>query len=337
MHWARVTWRVRIRLRTNPDIGQSILLGSYLGVVAKDPILAPISFSDWRNKGLEPFKKRMLAEVEAKFEFPTNIKHWILQSLGVKWCNFKTSLKAEHWDSRPVEEIMEAVPAGVDSVQWYQLISKWSQPQDKSVQDRLLLWKINRTRKDGSWSSEEARQKWAHASEMLAEEGLMPEDGNFEANEKVFKAIMGSEHPGRVRTQGFGVIPSRYFPHSTTTPCISSGGNTAFDRVVKLEEVVRILQNEVRQLKENSKGQHPPPGSSTMVLDHNQAMIENVSAKTSAETIDSSTIPLINNFLMVAFRIIWNRLLRLRFAFNTAIIGVPSRLGLSLTKIDIGD
>ncbi|KAH0470774.1 hypothetical protein IEQ34_000497 [Dendrobium chrysotoxum] len=42
-----------------------------------------------------------------------------------------------------------------------------------SIKDRHLLWKINRTRKDGSWSSEEARQKWAHASEMLAEEGLL--------------------------------------------------------------------------------------------------------------------------------------------------------------------
>ncbi|XP_028547564.1 uncharacterized protein LOC110095842 isoform X2 [Dendrobium catenatum] len=79
---------------------------------------------------------------------------------------------------------MEDVPAGVDPAQWSQLVSKWSQPQDKEraarnaenakkqtcphtmgrvsscIQDRLLLWKINRTRKDGSWSSEEARQKW---------------------------------------------------------------------------------------------------------------------------------------------------------------------------------
>ncbi|PKU81693.1 hypothetical protein MA16_Dca024267 [Dendrobium catenatum] len=74
----------------------------------------------------------------------------------------------------------------------------------------------------------------------------MPEDENFEANEKVFKAIMGPEHPGRVQTQGFGVTPSRYFSHTTTTPGSSSGGNTAFNRVVRLEEVVRTLQNEVR-------------------------------------------------------------------------------------------
>ncbi|KAI0530791.1 hypothetical protein KFK09_000339 [Dendrobium nobile] len=73
----------------------------------------------------------MLAEVEAKFDFPANIKYWMLQSIGVKWLNYKTSLKAEHWDSRPVQEIMEAIPAEVSPVQWCQLVNKWSQPQDK--------------------------------------------------------------------------------------------------------------------------------------------------------------------------------------------------------------
>ncbi|KAH0456632.1 hypothetical protein IEQ34_014539 [Dendrobium chrysotoxum] len=46
------------------NILESILLGSYLGIVARDPILALISFLAWCNKGTEPFKKRMLAEVE---------------------------------------------------------------------------------------------------------------------------------------------------------------------------------------------------------------------------------------------------------------------------------
>ncbi|PKU71783.1 hypothetical protein MA16_Dca008312 [Dendrobium catenatum] len=67
----------------------------------------------------------------------------------------------------------------------------------------------------------------------------------FKANEKVFKTIMGPEHPGRVRTQGFGVTPSRYFPHSTTTPGNSSGSNIALERVVRLEDVVQTLQSEV--------------------------------------------------------------------------------------------
>ncbi|PKU81317.1 2-hydroxyacyl-CoA lyase [Dendrobium catenatum] len=109
---------------------------------------------------------------------------------------------------------------------------------------------------------------------MLPEEGLALEDGNFEANEKVFKAIMGPEHPVRVRTQDFGDIPSRYFPHSTTDPGSSSRGNTIFDRVVRLEEVVQTLQSEMKQFMNNYQGQHLPPRSSNMHARSNVAKIE---------------------------------------------------------------
>ncbi|PKU78244.1 hypothetical protein MA16_Dca018044 [Dendrobium catenatum] len=111
----------RIHIEVNENnipctIPKSVLLGTYLGVVARDPILAPIAFPDWRNK---------------EFEFPGHIRHWILQSLVVKWRNYKTTLKAEHWDSRPIEEILEDVPAGVDKMQWCQLVNQWSKPADK--------------------------------------------------------------------------------------------------------------------------------------------------------------------------------------------------------------
>ncbi|KAL0911947.1 hypothetical protein M5K25_017886 [Dendrobium thyrsiflorum] len=46
------------------NILESILLGSYLSVITRDAVLAPISFLDWRNNGMELFKKRILIEVE---------------------------------------------------------------------------------------------------------------------------------------------------------------------------------------------------------------------------------------------------------------------------------
>ncbi|KAH0469085.1 hypothetical protein IEQ34_002317 [Dendrobium chrysotoxum] len=63
--------RTRIHIEVNENnipsnIPESILLGSYLGVVARYPVLALIAFPDWSNKGMEPFKKKMLAEVEEK-------------------------------------------------------------------------------------------------------------------------------------------------------------------------------------------------------------------------------------------------------------------------------
>ncbi|KAH0450409.1 hypothetical protein IEQ34_021101 [Dendrobium chrysotoxum] len=124
------------------NILESVLLGSYLGVIARDHILAPISFLDWRTKGMEPFKKKMLVEAEA-------------------------------------------------------------------IKYRLLLWRINRLHKDGTWSSEDAKQKWIQACELLAEDGLTPEDGNVEANDRVFSIVMGLEYPSKVRTQGI-MAPKMY-------------------------------------------------------------------------------------------------------------------------------
>ncbi|KAI0502324.1 hypothetical protein KFK09_017271 [Dendrobium nobile] len=288
--------RVHIEVNENNvpnNISESILLGSYLGVIARDPVLAPLSFPDWRNKSLEPFKKKMLAEVESKFAFPGHIRHLILQSLGVKWRNHKTNLKAEHWDCCPIEEIMESIPSGVDATQWCHLVTQWSQPKDKeraiinvanakkqtcphtmgrvssvrrqqemAIKDRLLLWRVDRLRKDGTWSSEDANQRWVQACELLAKDGLTPEDGNTEANERVFSMVMGPEHPGRVRTQGFGVTPTRYFPYSRNHGTSSSGSNLI--QIVNLKEEVNSLRTEMRQFMQEIRMQHPPQGSSQM-------------------------------------------------------------------------
>ncbi|KAL0908793.1 hypothetical protein M5K25_023302 [Dendrobium thyrsiflorum] len=288
--------RIHIEVNENNipcNIPESILLGSYLGVVARDPILAPIAFPDWRNKGMEPFKKKMLAEVESKFEFPGHIRHWILQSLGVKWRNYKTTLKAEHWDSRPIEEILETVPAGVDQMQWCQLVSQWSKPEDQeraaknsenakkqtcphtmgrvssvrrqketAIKDRLQLWKINRMHKDGTWSSEDAMQRWTQACNLLAEEGLTPEDGNIEANERVFGIVMGPEHAGRVRTQGFGVTPTRYFPSSTNE--VGGGSGSNFEQIASLREEFSSFRDEMRQFVQQLQMNQPPNRGSEM-------------------------------------------------------------------------
>ncbi|KAH0465054.1 hypothetical protein IEQ34_005157 [Dendrobium chrysotoxum] len=267
--------RIHIEVNENNipcNIPESILLGSYLGVVARDPVLAPIAFPDWRNKGMKPFKKKMLAKVESKFKFPGHIRHWILQSLGVKWRNYKTTLKAEHWDSRPIEKIMENVPHGVDQMQWCQLVTQWSKPEDQSIKDRLQLWKINRMHKDGTWSSEDAMQRWTQAYNLLAEERLTPENGNIEANERVFSIVMGLEHSCRVRTHGFGVTPTRYFPQSKSAEGGGSGSN--FGQIASLREEFRSFRDkmrefssfrdEMRQFMQQFQMNQPPHGGSQM-------------------------------------------------------------------------
>ncbi|XP_028554705.1 uncharacterized protein LOC114580658 [Dendrobium catenatum] len=140
---------------------------------------------------------------------------------------------------------MKSIPAGVDATLFCHLVNQWSQPKDKAIKDRLLLWRVNRLCKDGTWSSEDANQRWIQACELLAKDELTPEDGNVEANERVFSMVMGPEHPGRVRTQGFGVTPTRYFPHSTNNGTSSCGSNLS--QIVNLKEEVNSLRTEMRQ------------------------------------------------------------------------------------------
>ncbi|PKU76417.1 hypothetical protein MA16_Dca001020 [Dendrobium catenatum] len=74
--------------------------------------------------------------------------------------------------------------------------------------------------------------------------------------------VMGPEHPGRVRTQGFGVTPTRYFPHSTNNGTSSCGSN--LNQIVNLKEEVNSLRTEMRQFMQEIRMQHPPQGSSQM-------------------------------------------------------------------------
>ncbi|KAH0460195.1 hypothetical protein IEQ34_010858 [Dendrobium chrysotoxum] len=66
------------------------------------------------------------------------------------------------------------------------------------------------------------------ACNLFTEKGLILEEGNIEANERVFSIVMGPKHSGRVRTQRFSITPTRYFSQSRSE---ARGGN-GWKRVV---------------------------------------------------------------------------------------------------------
>ncbi|KAH0468219.1 hypothetical protein IEQ34_003252 [Dendrobium chrysotoxum] len=100
----------------------------------------------------------------------------------------------------------------------------------------------------GHVSSVRRQQEMIQSCELLAEDGLTLEDGNMEANERVFSMVMGPEHPGRVRIQG-------------TNEGRSSGRNN-LSQLVNLKEEVNSLCAEMRAFMQQFQMQHPPTGSS---------------------------------------------------------------------------
>ncbi|KAL0905959.1 hypothetical protein M5K25_024412 [Dendrobium thyrsiflorum] len=121
---------------------------------------------------------------------------------------------------------------------------------------------------------------YTQACNLLSEEGLTPEDGNIEVNERVFTIVMGPEHAGRVRTQGFGVTPTRYFPQSKSEEGGGSGSN--FGQIASLRNEFRSFRDnqmrelgsfrdEMRQFVQQFQMNHPPHGGSEMGSNDNSS------------------------------------------------------------------
>ncbi|KAL0915559.1 hypothetical protein M5K25_015985 [Dendrobium thyrsiflorum] len=109
-------------------------------------------------------------------------------------------------------------------------------------------WRINVSGMQlPEWTKREDQTLVSRACNLLSEEGLTPEDGNIEANEGVFTIVMGPKHAGRVRTQGFGVTPTRYFPQSKSEEGGGSGSN--FGHIASLRDEFRSFRdNQMREL-----------------------------------------------------------------------------------------
>ncbi|KAH0464498.1 hypothetical protein IEQ34_007284 [Dendrobium chrysotoxum] len=234
--------RIHIEVNENNipcNIPESILLGTYLGVVARDPVLAPIAFPDWRNKGMEPFKKKMLAEVEEKAA--------------------KNSANAK-------KQTFPHTMGRVSSVR-----------RQKETTDCNYEKSIECTKMGPGHLKMLCNDGYIYIMQtcnLLAEEGLTPEDENIEANERVFTIVMGPEHSGRVRTQGFGVTPIRYFPQSKNEEGGGSGSN--FGQMTSLREEFRSFRDnqmrefgsfrdEMRQFMQQFQMNQPSHGGSEMI------------------------------------------------------------------------
>ncbi|KAM7482103.1 hypothetical protein LguiB_006686 [Lonicera macranthoides] len=120
----------RIHIDTN-DLGQPIgfdapKLSNFLGTMARDGLLAPLIYSDWRAMP-DANKENMWQQVELKFDIDPKSKCWVLDSLAKKWRNWKCMLKAAHYNTHTTdEERLADRDERVLPDQWEYLISYWN-------------------------------------------------------------------------------------------------------------------------------------------------------------------------------------------------------------------
>ncbi|XP_051219020.1 uncharacterized protein [Lolium perenne] len=101
-------------------------LSNFLSAIARDGILAPLIYQDWRCVP-EKNKDIMWRIVKLKFDIAPIGELWIIKSLGKRWRSWKCNLKVHHFDTHETEEerLADRNPR-VSKEQWRFLVSYWS-------------------------------------------------------------------------------------------------------------------------------------------------------------------------------------------------------------------
>lgn len=131
---------VRIRVSFN-DLGQPIgdearTLSSFLGQIARDGTVAPLTYTDWRFFP-EKNKKAIMHLVNLKFVLPPIGQIWSMNALGKKWKDWKGVLKHDRYDVHETDEDRLADrDFRVPEEQWKLLVAYWGTEKAKAASAR---------------------------------------------------------------------------------------------------------------------------------------------------------------------------------------------------------
>ncbi|GKV24436.1 hypothetical protein SLEP1_g34048 [Rubroshorea leprosula] len=110
---------------------ESSKLSSFLGTVARNGYMAPLTYLQWRHMP-DSYKEKMWQHVQTKFDMDPSCKSWVMKSLANKWRDWKAELKAKHYYPHKTDEerLMDCHPRVVPD-QWTFLVSYWNSDNAK--------------------------------------------------------------------------------------------------------------------------------------------------------------------------------------------------------------
>nr|XP_043637518.1 uncharacterized protein LOC122608477 [Erigeron canadensis] len=170
----------RIKVFTNekgqPVGPEAFQLTKFLGHIARDGNLAPLSFSGW-SKMPEVMKENLWQKVLTRFDIDPCSRSWVLMSLESKWKSFRSLLKTTRYDTHATdEERLADRDERVLPEQWSVLVSHWSSDKFQNISAKN---KANRAKvrfyhtlgaKSYARKIEEERAKRPNGQELSPEE-----------------------------------------------------------------------------------------------------------------------------------------------------------------------
>lgn len=127
----------KICITTNED-GEAVgpeasKIISFLGVIARNGHVAPISCTKW-SAIPEENKEKMWQLIQSKFDIDPYSKFWALRSISRKWTCWKAFLKANHYNPHKTNEARLAdCNERVLPEQWAILVEYWNTPEAQAA------------------------------------------------------------------------------------------------------------------------------------------------------------------------------------------------------------
>ncbi|XP_073025116.1 uncharacterized protein [Primulina eburnea] len=273
---------VRFNERGQPYGEMQPTLSNFVGTIARNGNLLPLSFLDWRKI---PKNRLDLAwgSVTARFCIPTRHRNIVMQIMGAAWRRWRTEVKATSYDPNiPFDELLQIrpVPHKLTPEVWETLCDYWKKNErtskinrenahkkqrihaqgriniptleDKFFQENgvkptrieLLELSCRSKKKGGAPIDDEAIRHEALLNEAVKRHLQdMPEGTDpRQVHEQAFREVFGPEHSGRVRCLGAGALPSQVFPEQYKRSHCQ-GYDTASDVTEKFKEMEEKIKD----------------------------------------------------------------------------------------------
>lgn len=282
---------VRIPVSLN-DLGQPIgneaaTLSSFLGTLARDGTLAPLTYANWKRFP-EKNKDVMWHIVNLKFVIAPIGEVWAMKALAKKWKDWKAVLKRERYDAHETEEERLADrDSRVPEEQWQLLVAHWGTEKAKAASARSRASQAQQPlgrHRTGSKSfariREEERQKRPNKEEPtrtdifilthtpkdgkgkpldkatadvishLHEEAQKQRDGSgSDSMEDVFAKVVGPDKRDIKRT--YGLVPCTSELRGKTAAKVSL--RQAMEAKRKAEEEAATLRKKIMEMEESQR------------------------------------------------------------------------------------
>uniref|UniRef100_K3ZQ58 Uncharacterized protein n=1 Tax=Setaria italica TaxID=4555 RepID=K3ZQ58_SETIT len=244
---------VRIPVSLN-DLGQPIgneaaTLSYFLGTIARDVTLAPLTYTDWRGFP-EKNKDVMWHLVNLKFVIAPIGEIWAMKALGKKWKDWRATLKHERYDVHETdEERLADRDARVPEEQWKCLVAYWGTEKAKAASARCRALRARQPvhkHRAGSKSYARIREE----ESCLRKEAHKRQEGSASGSmDDVFAKIVGPDTRDTKRT--YGPVPCTSELRGKTAAKVSLRLAHAAKR--NAEEEAATLKKKMMEMEENNR------------------------------------------------------------------------------------